>query len=118
MSEHVPAPWAEDATGWHGKYPSLHIHYEDNYGVIIADVLSEEVGLETAKANAALIVAAPEMFAAIKCALRIQQLWMPPEEQNDPEHEDEFVAIAAMRRTFREVIDRIEEITEAPSSEG
>ena len=41
---------------------------------------------------------------AIKMALRIEPLWMPPGGQNDSNHDDEFAALASMRQRFREVV--------------
>ena len=43
------------------------------------------------------------LTAAIEGALRIEHLWMPPDDQNDPNHDHEFAALASMRNTFREL---------------
>ena len=45
-----------------------------------------------------------DLLAACKEALRIESLWMPPDEHNDPNHDEEFAALATMRQQFREAI--------------
>lgn len=45
---------------------------------------------------AQLCKAAPDLLAACEAAMRIEQLWGPPE-PCEPEHTDEMAALAAMR---------------------
>ena len=124
MSEHTPGPWVFGDGGWDGQFPYLNIYYEDN-APIIASVLSEEVGIDAAKKNAALIVAAPEMFDAIEAALRIDSLWVPHFSKVTSESDmAELRALAKMHDRFRAAISKVvgqasdEILKEAPSSEG
>lgn len=48
--------------------------------------------------------AAQDLLKACEGALRIQTLWMPPDAQNDPDHDSEFAALTMMRQAFREAI--------------
>lgn len=65
--------------------------------------LPESINLRC-EADARLIAASPKMYAAIQAALRIENLWMPPDDQNDPNHDGEFAALALMRQQFRDAI--------------
>ena len=49
----------------------------------------------------------PDWLEAIKGALRIEELWMPPHGENDPERSGEFAALATMRYQFKEVVARV-----------
>ena len=49
-----------------------------------------------------------ELKAVIQGALRIKSLWMPSDDQNDPNHDEEFAALAMMRQAFTEAITKAE----------
>lgn len=106
MSDHTPGPWTFGDAGWDGNPPYVNIWQEGSTPTanIIASVLSEDVGLEAAKNNAALIVAAPEMFDVIKGALIIKSIWVPSEDKDDPA----FSALDLMCKQFEDVIAKVE----------
>lgn len=61
---------------------------------------------EQAIADARLIAAAPEMFAAIQGALRIADLWRPSEDW--PEGWEEARALSAMFSAFEEIVRKVD----------
>ena len=58
------------------------------------------------EADAMLISAAPELLSVVQGALRISELWMPPDDENNPEHDAEFASLAMMRNQFKEVVNK------------
>lgn len=63
----------------------------------------EERYWQTVEANAQLMATAPELLDAIEGALRIADLWAPPE-AIEPEHENEYVALQMMLDNFKAVV--------------
>jgi hypothetical protein len=63
---------------------------------------------EQGNANAALMAKAPEMLEAIQGALRIVELWGPPELSiEEAAHADEYAALSKMRRSFCKILDEL-----------
>ncbi len=93
MSEHTPGPWIFCGN-----------HVDDAHGRRL--VSSSREFDELNPLDFCLIASAPCLLAAIDAALRIEHLWMPPDNENDPEYDEEFAALAQMRQRFREVAER------------
>ncbi len=64
------------------------------------------VTTEEDKANANLIASAPELLEAIKSAMRIKDLWVPPEDHHSDENAHEIKALRLMELAFEEVIKK------------
>ena len=111
---HTPGPWEAYhvvSAGWSVRMASPREGYDrpdpicsmawwqfDKPGIIDNDISG---------ANAKLIAAAPELLEAIQAALRIEPLWMPPDDENNPEYDAEFAALAMMRNQFKAVVARV-----------
>lgn len=68
---YTPGPWVFGDGGFDGDVPYLNIYAQQQGGPIIASVLSEEVGLDAAKHNAAIVAAAPELLEACRLAIDV-----------------------------------------------
>lgn len=76
MTNHTEGPWH------YGEFPltdSGNIYvWNDGESVLCAEVPTEEAGPDGAKANAALIAAAPEMLEALETALTLMHVYGHP----------------------------------------
>jgi len=70
----------------------------------IAKVHSTGRSIETNNANVNLIASAPQLLDVIQKAMSVSDLWMPPEDANNPEFEEEYLALSSMYSKFEEVI--------------
>lgn len=108
MSEHTKGELEVGVTGFSCGCCNLYIG-----DTLVVTVRVEGRNLEEAKSRVDKIVrswnrddAFDDLLAACEAAMQIESLWMPPDEDYDPNRDEEFAALATMRNTFRAVITK------------
>lgn len=97
MSKHTPGPWV--ATGWE----EIVVNAPNGNTLCLAPSDSKDCTLETIKANARLIAAAPELLTEAKNLLAWWNSLPLDSKPSIPNHEAILAVIASVRTIVRKI---------------